>query len=382
MSDSPIPFNRPLFLEEGLSNLRKAFQNAHVSGDGSFTRKCQDYLESNLRCGKALLTTSGTDALEVCSLLLNLNPGDEIIVPAFTFVSSANAFVLRGAIPIFVDIRPDTLNLDESMLEVAISPRTKAIVVVHYAGISCEMDRIIAVASQYGLAIIEDNAHGIFGSYRGQPLGSIGNMAALSFHETKNLHCGEGGAVLINDRQHFQRSEIIREKGTDRSKFFRGEIDKYSWVDVGSSFLLSDALAAILWAQMSIADTIQLKRKQIFEGYRCGLTDWAGLSNVGLPYIPSHCGPSYHMFYLLMPDKTHQEGMIRHLKGSGVNAVFHYQALNRTPMGIKLGGQHQRCPVAEDVAERIVRLPFFFDLTSDEQDRVISAVVGYRFDVA
>jgi dTDP-4-amino-4,6-dideoxygalactose transaminase len=378
MIDPVIPFNRPLFLEQGLVNIRKAFANRVVSGDGEFTHKCQDFFKTKLRAGKALLTTSCTDALEMCALLLDVQPGDEVIIPAFTFVSTANAFVLRGARPVFVDIRPDTLNLDERLLAGAITTRTKAIVVVHYAGVGCEMDAILEIAARHGVPVIEDTAHGLFGSYRDRPLGSFGQLATLSFHETKNLSCGEGGALIINEPRFAERADILREKGTDRSRFFRGAVDKYTWQDLGSSFLPSDILAALLYAQIEIADDIQAKRRLIHEQYAVALRAWAQTRQVALPFIPDHCDQSYHLFHLVMPDAGAQHAFLQHMRTSGINAVFHYQPLHLTPMGLKLGGQAGACPVTESIAGRLVRLPFYFDLSEAEQQRVIVAVLSFR----
>jgi dTDP-4-amino-4,6-dideoxygalactose transaminase len=377
MSGKPIPFNRPYLADSGLAHIRAAFTAQHVSGDGDFTRRCQAFLESTLGGGKALLTTSGTDALELSALLLDLRPGDEIVLPAFTFASTANAFALRGARPVFADIRPDTFNLDESQLASAVTPRTRAIVVVHYAGVACEMDAIAALTEQRGLALVEDAAHALFGSFRGKPLGSFGSMAAFSFHETKNLSCGEGGALAIHDPRLVQRAEILREKGTDRSRFFRGEIAKYTWVDVGSSFLPSDILAALLWSQMEIADKIQAARSESFERYRRGLAAWAAKAGVRLPAWPDHCMPSYHLYAMLMPSELAQQGLISHLKHQGIGAVFHYQPLHLTPQGLRFGGRPGTCPVAESVAQRIVRLPLFYGLTAAEQDRIIEAVGAF-----
>jgi dTDP-4-amino-4,6-dideoxygalactose transaminase len=377
MSEPNIPFNHPLFLEDGINNVRKAYANRLVSGDGEFTRRCQAGLEGRLGVGKVLLTTSCTDALEMCALLLEINAGDEVIMPAFTFVSTANAFVLRGARPIFVDIRPDTLNIDEAQLEAAITSRTKAVVVVHYAGVGCEMDAILAIASRHGLPVVEDNAHGLFGAYRGKPLGTFGQLATLSFHETKNLSCGEGGALVINDPRFIERAEILREKGTDRSRFFRGGIDKYTWRDVGSSYLPSDILAALLWAQIEIVDTIQAKRRGIFQRYAGGLQTWAKAHGVALPTIPAHCECSYHLFYLLFPHAEIQREFIEHMQANGINAVFHYQPLHLTPMGRVFGGQAGNCPITESAAGRLVRLPFYFDLGPADQDRVCAAVQSF-----
>lgn len=377
MHETDISFNRPLFVEQGILHVRRAYQNLHVSGDGEFTRRCQGFLSRQMSAAKVLLTTSCTDALEMCTLLLELQPGDEVIVPAFTFVSTANAFVLRGARPVFVDVRPDTLNIDESLIEAAITSRTRAIVVVHYAGVACAMAPIMAIADRHGIPVIEDNAHGLFGAYRGKPLGTFGQLATLSFHETKNLSCGEGGALVINEPRFQERAEIIREKGTDRSRFFRGEVDKYTWRDIGSSFLPSDILAALLWAQIEIVDAVQAKRRSIFERYAGALQSWAANHGTRLPTIPDDCACSYHLFYLLLSDGAAQARLIRHLQATRINAVFHYQPLHLTPMGRQFGGQVGQCPVTESAAGRLVRLPFYFDLDSADQDRVIDAVRSF-----
>ena len=377
MPEPVIPFNRPLFLPHGLAYAREAFERYHVSGNGMFTKRCQEFFEQRLGAGKVLLTTSCTDALEMCALLLDLQPGDEVVMPAFTFVSTANAFALRGARPVFVDIRPDTLNLDEGRLEQAITPRTKAIVVVHYAGIGCAMDTICAIAARHRLPVVEDNAHGLFGSYRGQALGSFGQLSTLSFHETKNLSCGEGGALVINDPRFTARAEMLWEKGTDRGRFFRGEVDKYTWRDIGSSFLPSDILAALLWAQIESAETIQAKRRAIHERYERSLRPWALAQGVALPAVPDACGSSHHMFHLLLPAAPLQSVFIRHLQARGVNAVFHYQPLHLTPMGLKFGGRAGQYPVTEVTADRLVRLPFYFDLDEAGQNRVIEAVSSF-----
>jgi dTDP-4-amino-4,6-dideoxygalactose transaminase len=327
---------------------------------------------------KALLTTSCTDALEMCALLLDVQPGDEVIVPSYTFVSSANAFVMRGATPVFVDVRPDTLNINEGLLEAAITRRTKAIVVVHYAGVACELDAICRIASKMGVSVVEDNAHGLFGKYNGAPLGTFGALAVLSFHETKNLSCGEGGALLINDERLIERAEVLREKGTDRSRFFRGEVDKYTWRDLGSSFLPSDLLAALLWAQIERHEEIQSRRAEIHARYAEGLKGWAKNLGARLPIVPPGCEQSYHMFYLLLPAAEDQQGLIRHLAANRVNSVFHYQPLHLTPMGQRFGGRPGQCPVAESVAARIVRLPFYFDLSAERQQLVIDSVSTFR----
>ncbi len=375
-----IPFNRPTIVGRELYYISQVILNGHAAGDGLFTRKCQQLLEEVLGAPKVLLTTSCTDALEMAALLLDIQPGDEVIVPAFTFVSTVNAFVLRGARPVFADVRADTLNLDESQLETLITPRTKAIVPVHYAGVGCEMDHICAVASRAGVTVVEDNAHGLFGRYRGRYLGTFGQLATQSFHETKNFSCGEGGALVINTPELIDRAEVIREKGTNRSRFFRGQVDKYTWVDLGSSFLPSDILAAFLYAQLEERDRIQAQRQQIWERYNASLARWASQNGVRLPVIPSHCEQSYHMFYLLMPTLHDRERFIAHLRERDILAVFHYQPLHLSEMGRRFGGKEGQCPVTEDVSERLVRLPFYNDLSIEDQERVIEAVCSFEIE--
>lgn len=369
-----IPFNRPITVGKEFDYMRQAITDMHISGDGAFTHKCQMLLEQELGVAKALLTSSCTDALEMAALLLGIQSGDEVIVPSFTFVSTVNAFVLRGARPVFADIRPDTLNIDEDQLEYLITPRTKAIVVVHYAGVACEMDTILDVAARHNLPVVEDNAHGLFGKYKGKYLGTLGCLATQSFHETKNFTCGEGGALLINDPRYVERAEIIREKGTNRSRFFRGQVDKYTWVDVGSSFLLSDILAAFLFAQFEAREQIQAKRQQIWEYYARHLWEWARTHNVRLPIVPEHCAQPYHLFYLLMPSLEQRQAMIEHLKQCGVNAVFHYLPLHISEMGRRFGGKEGDCPVTENVSDRLLRLPFYNLLTEADQERVVTAL--------
>ena len=332
-----IPFNRPEFVGNERSYIVQAVANGHISGDGQFTKDCQRFLESQLGVPRVMLTTSCTDALELSALLLDIQPGDEVIVPSFTFVSTINAFVLRGATPMFMDIRPDTLNMDEKLLEGLITERTRAILPVHYAGVGCEMNVIMDLANKHGIAVVEDNAHGLFGKYRGQYLGTFGSLATQSFHETKNFSCGEGGALLINDPEVIERAEIIREKGTNRSRFFRGQVDKYTWVDIGSSFLPSDILAAFLLAQLERRDHIQAERRITWDFYMAALQDWASRNGVRLPVVPSHCEQAYHMFYMLLPDLVTRTRFIAHLKERAIMAVFHYLPLHRSPMGEKFG---------------------------------------------
>ena len=373
-----IPFNRPFATGDEFDYIRAAIAKPKFSGDGSFTANCHRLLEQSLGVQKALLTTSGTHALEMAALLLNIGVQDEVILPAFTFPSTANAFVLRGAKPIFVDVRTDTLNLDENQIEQRVTERTKAIFLVHYAGVGCEMEAILAIARRHGLAVVEDNAHGLYGKYRGQYLGSFGELAALSFHETKNFTCGEGGALLINDARFNQRAEILREKGTDRSRFFRGEVDKYGWIDFGSSYLPSDLLAAFLRAQLEHRDQIQSMRRQIWENYARELASWAETNGARLPIVPSDCEQSYHMFYLIMPSFERRQALISHLAGLGMLAVFHYLPLHLSPMGLRFGGGKGDCPVTEDLAARLLRLPFFTGMSMSEQAQVIDAVRAFR----
>lgn len=358
--------------------MAQAVAQGHISGDGGFSRKCHTLLEALLGVRKVLLTTSCTHALEMAALLLDIQPGDEVILPSFTFVSTANAFVLRGARPVFADIRPDTLNIDETRIERLITPRTRAIVPVHYAGVGCEMDAILDIGARHNLAIVEDNAHGLFGTYRGRNLGSLGSLATLSFHETKNITCGEGGALLINDPKYAERAEIIREKGTNRSRFFRGQVDKYTWVDVGSSYLLSDLLAAFLLAQLEARERIQARRRRIWEYYAANLGDWARANAVQLPTTPEHCAQPYHLFYMLLPSPEQRQALIAHLKTRGVHSVFHYLPLHLSDMGRSFGGQPGDCPVTENVSDRLLRLPFFNDLSETDLACVVGAIRDFR----
>jgi dTDP-4-amino-4,6-dideoxygalactose transaminase len=379
MSEIKVDFNRPVLVGNEFEYMKQAIDNGHISGDGPFTKKCHTFLERELGVPKALLTTSCTHALEMSAILLDLQPGDEVIIPDFTFVSTVNAFVLRGARPVFLDIRPDTLNLDESSIESAITPKTRAIVPVHYAGVGCEMDAIMEIAALYHVAVIEDNAHGLFGKYKGKFLGTFGSMASQSFHETKNFTSGEGGALLINDPALVERAEIIREKGTNRSRFFRGQVDKYTWVDIGSSYLPSDLLAAFLFAQFEQREKIQLHRKQVWEMYHAGLKDWANTHDIQLPHIPVHCEQSYHMFYMLLPNLELRQKLITYLRECGVYSVFHYLPLHLSDMGQGFGGKIGDCPVTEHVSDQLVRLPFHNALTSAEQEQVIDLLQQFPF---
>ena len=369
-----IPFNRPSLSGDELKYLAEAIRIGHISGDGPFTLRCQAFLERELGVRKALLATSCTHALELAALLLDLKDGDEVIVPAFSFVSTANAFVLRGAQLIFGDIRRDTLNLDERKLPDLITPNTRAIVPVHYAGVACEMEAILEVARRGNLSVIEDNAHGLFGRYRGKFLGTFGCLAAQSFHETKNVTCGEGGALLINDERFIERAEVIRQKGTDRARFFRGEVDKYTWVDLGSSYAPSDLLAAFLLAQFEAHEQIQESRRRIWERYFDELKDWAEWNDVRLPVVPADCDQAYHLFYLLLPSLPGRQRFITHLKERGILSVFHYVPLHNSEMGRRYGGAPGACPAAEMVSDRLVRLPFYNQLGETEQSRVIDTI--------
>lgn len=374
-----IPFNHPYAVGKEFEYIRQAIANSHTCGDGPFTKKCHTFFEETLGVPKALLTTSCTHALEMAALLLDIQPGDEVIVPSFTFVTTVNAFVLRGATPIFIDVRPDTLNFNEEKLEQLITPRTKALIPVHYAGVACEMEAILAIAEQYGIPVVEDNAHGLFGKYKGKYLGTFGKLATQSFHETKNFNCGEGGALLLNDSEYVERAEVIREKGTNRSRFYRGQVDKYTWVDLGSSYLPSDMLAAYLLAQLEVHEQIQAKRQQIWEYYNEHLQDWAQENGIQLPTVPAHCEQAYHMFYILLPSLEKRQALIAHLKREGINAVFHYLPLHLSDVGRKLGGKEGDCPVTEDISDRLLRLPFYNDLTEADQARIVSAI--REFDI-
>jgi dTDP-4-amino-4,6-dideoxygalactose transaminase len=378
MSGYSIPFNKPTLTGNELRYIAQAIENGQISGDGYFTKQCHKLLEEALGVTKALLTTSCTHALEMAAVLLDIQPGDEVIVPAFTFVSTINAFVLRGARPVFVDIRPDTLNLDESKVEALITPRAKAILPVHYAGVGCEMDVIMDIALRHELAVVEDNAHALFGKYKGRYLGTFGHLATQSFHETKNFTCGEGGALLINDPALVERAEIIREKGTNRSRFFRGQVDKYTWVDIGSSYLPSDMLAAFLYAQLENCAAIQNKRRHIWTFYSEHLPQWAQAHDIRLPVIPEHCEQSYHMYYVLMPSLEQRQRLIAHLKAHDILSVFHYLPLNTSEMGQKFGGKPGDCPVTEDISDRLLRLPFYNSMTDEELERVVAALYSFE----
>lgn len=372
-----VDFNKPSLMGNELAYIQEAITKRHISGDGSFTRRAQDYLQQALGVERVLLATNCTHALEMAALLLNIEPGDEVIVPSFTFVSTINAFVLRGAKPVFIDVRPDTLNMDETQLEGLVTAKTRAIVPVHYAGVGCEMDAIMNVAGYHDIPVVEDNAHGLFGKYKGRFLGTFGDLATQSFHETKNITCGEGGALLINNPRYTERAEILREKGTNRSRFFRGMVDKYTWVDTGSSYVLSDILAAFLYAQLEVSQQIQESRKRIWYYYDLNLRDWAQKNGVQTPTVPEYCEQPYHMYYMLLPDLETRQALIASLRAKGIYSVFHYLPLHLSDMGVRFGGKPGDCPVTENVSDRLVRLPFYNTLTEEEQCRVVEAVAQF-----
>jgi dTDP-4-amino-4,6-dideoxygalactose transaminase len=371
-----IPFNKPYMTGKELFYIAEAHFNGKLAGDGPFTQRCHQWLEQRTGTRKTLLTHSCTAALEMAALLLDLGPGDEVIMPSYTFVSTANAFVLRGATPVFVDIRADTLNIDETLIEAAITPHTKAIVVVHYAGVGCEMDAIMALAQRHGLVVVEDAAQGLMASYRGRPLGSIGHLGCLSFHETKNIISGEGGALLVNDARWVERAEILREKGTNRSQFFRGEVDKYTWCDVGSSFLPGELVAAFLWAQMQEADRITQQRLELWQRYDRFFAAASRSQRFQRPAVPAHCQHNAHMYAIRLRDLAQRSAFIEHLKGHGIHSVFHYVPLHSAPQGKRLGRCHGHLAVTEREAERLVRLPLWLGLEA-HLEHVLAAIDGF-----
>jgi dTDP-4-amino-4,6-dideoxygalactose transaminase len=368
-----VGFNRPAFAGKELDYIRQAVANGHTAGDGSFTRRCHTWLEATLGAPRALLTHSCTAALEMAAVLFDLGPRDEVVMPSYTFVSTANAVVLRGAIPVFVDIRPDTLNLDERLIEAAVTPRTRAIFVVHYAGVACAMDRIMDIAERRGLLVAEDAAQGLMSRYQGRPLGSIGHLAAISFHETKNVISGEGGALIVNDPRFISRAEIIREKGTNRSSFFRGEVDKYTWVDIGSSYLPSDLVAAFLFAQFEHAERLLAERRTLWQRYHEGFAALEELGKCRRPVVPADCEHNAHLYYLLLPSAATRAALIGRLKADGIDALFHYVPLHSSPAGKRFSRTSAALRHTEDLAARLVRLPMWYGMT-DEPDRVIHAV--------
>lgn len=369
-----IPFNKPARTGNELRYMEDAVARGKISGDGDYTRKCQEFLEKKFKCSKVLLTTSCTSAMEMAAILFDIQPGDEVIMPSYTFVSTANAFLLRGVKPVFVDIRPDTLNIDEGLIDKNITAKTKAVIPVHYAGVSCELDAILDICSKRGIYVLEDAAQGINSLYKNRYLGTVGDLGAFSFHETKNVISGEGGALLVNNERFRERAEIIWEKGTNRKKFFRGEVDKYTWIDIGSSYLMSDLLAAYLFAQLENLDKIQRKRKKIWDLYRQHLAELEEEGKLRLPAVPRNCVPNYHLFYILLPDRRRRDTLLRRLKEAGIHAVFHYVPLHTSPMGLKLGYRPGDLPRTESLSERVIRLPLFFDLSVGEAESIVSAV--------
>jgi len=367
-----IPFNKPYMTGKELFYIAEAHFNGMLAGDGPFTKRCHRWLEEKTGAHKVLLTHSCTAALDMAAILADIQPGDEVIMPSYTFVSTANAFVLRGGVPVFVDIRADTLNIDETLIEAAITPRTKAIVPVHYAGVSCEMDTIMDIAHRHGLLVIEDAAQGIMSTYKGRPLGAIGHMGAYSFHETKNIISGEGGALLINDKLFVERAEIIREKGTNRSQFFRGQIDKYTWVDVGSSYLPGEVIAAFLWAQMGEAEAITKRRFEVWENYHKVLAPLEADGILRRPIVPSHCGQNAHMYYILLGSLAKRTEFIGRLKEKGVHAVFHYVPLHNSPAGRKYGRVRGEMKNTEELADRLVRLPLWIN---DDMNELMTSIL-------
>ena len=371
-----IPFNKPYMTGKELWYISQAHASGHLAGDGQFTKKCSAWLEQRIGCQKALLTHSCTAALEMAAMLADVQPGDEVIMPSYTFVSTANAFVLRGAIPVFVDIREDTLNIDETKIEAAITPNTKVIMPVHYAGVSCEMDTIMEIAHRHKLLVIEDAAQGIMSTYKGRPLGSIGHMAALSFHETKNIISGEGGALLINDPRFAERAEVIREKGTNRSKFFRGQVDKYTWVDIGSSYLPGEIVAAFLWAQMEEADDINKRRLKIWATYHEGFESLEKAGKIRRPVLPQNCVHNAHMYYLLVPNLALRTALIERLKSKGIQSVFHYIPLHSSPRGQVGGRTVGDMKHTDGAGDRLVRLPMWLGL-EEHLTEIISEINVY-----
>jgi len=377
---SKISFNRPFIVGRELYYISQAVQCGQLAGDGAFTRKCNRWMEEHFHAKKVLMTNSCTSALEMAAILADVQPGDEVILPSYTFVSTANAFALRGAAMRFVDVREDTLNIDEGLIEAAITDKTKAIVPVHYAGISCEMDSIMAIAEKHGLIVIEDAAQGVNASYKGQYLGTIGHLGCYSFHETKNYISGEGGALVINDERFAERAEIIREKGTNRSKFLRGEVDKYTWVDIGSSYLPSEMIAAFLYAQLEEAEKINKKRRYIWRTYCDALESLQDRGFLRLPFVPNACNHNAHMFYVILPNEELRDKLITYLKDRGISSVFHYMPLHTSPMGMRFGAHKTKLSVTERLAPRLLRLPCYYELTGDDQVRVINEVRSFMGD--
>ncbi len=369
-----IPFNKPFIAGKELYYIAQAVTLGNIASDGYFTEKCSRILEERYGIHKVLMTPSCTAALEMAAILCDLKPGDEVILPSFTFVSTASAFVRLGAKPVFIDVRPDTLNIDENLIEEAITPKTKAIFPVHYAGVACEMDRIMAIAKKHNLFVVEDAAQGVNAFYDGRALGSIGHFGTYSFHETKNYICGEGGALCINSPDMVERAEIIRDKGTNRKQFFRGKVDKYTWVDIGSSHVLSEICCAFLYAQLEMLDVISERRRKIYEFYRYHLEPLEKEGLLRLPHQPEHCQGNYHMFYILLPDVQTRDALMAFLKRSGIEAVFHYVPLHSSPMGQKFGYKEDDLPITEELSSRLLRLPFYYEITEEQQLHVVNCL--------
>ena len=376
-----IPFNKPFIVGKELEYISRAVKDeGHLSGDGIYTRLCHEWLEKRLGCPRALLTHSCTAALEMAAILCDIRPGDEVIMPSFTFVSTANAFVLRGAVPVFVDIRKDTLNIDETLIPGAVTPRTRAIVAMHYAGTACNMTELMRIANEYDLYLIEDAAQAMLSSYKGRYLGTMGHMGCLSFHETKNIISGEGGSLLINDPNLVERAEIIRDKGTNRSRFFRGEVDKYTWVDIGSSYLPSELVGAFLWAQLEQADSIIAKRRHLFHLYLELLQPLARSGCVRLPFVDEECSGNGHIFYILTNYAEVRDALIRHLEQNAIKAVFHYVPLHSSPAGIRVGRSSGSMEVTDSVSERLLRLPLFYELNEADVHRIVESIETFFID--
>ncbi len=370
-----VPFNRPYVTGRELDAIAEAVNRAHLSADGSFSRQCRAWLQEALDCPMALLVHSCTAALEFCALLLDIGPGDEVIMPSYTFVTTATAFALRGATPVFVDIRPDTMNLDESLIEPALTRRTRAIVPVHYAGVACDMDAITQLADAYSVPIVEDAAQGICATYSGQPLGAIGALGAISFHETKNVTCGHGGVLVVNDERLCERAEMVRDKGTNRSRFVRGQVDKYTWMDIGSSYAMSDLVAAFLWPQLQDSAAITVRRRDLWNRYHSGFADAEQQGLVRRPIVPDECQHNAHMYYLVMPDRSARDRLIADLEAVDINAVFHYVPLHSSPAGRRLGRAHGRLHITDDMSSRIVRLPLWTGMDVTQIERIVDTVL-------
>ncbi|MEX3637148.1 dTDP-4-amino-4,6-dideoxygalactose transaminase [Paraburkholderia sp. BR14320] len=373
-----IPFNQPHMGGKELFYIAQAHINGKLAGDGPYTKRCHTWLETTTGCDKALLTHSCTAALEMAALLLDIQPGDEIIMPSYTFVSTANAFALRGGIPVFVDIREDTLNLDERLIEAAITPRTRAIVPVHYAGVACEMDTIMEIAQRHNLQVVEDAAQGVMATYKGRALGSIGDLGTYSFHETKNVISGEGGALLVNRPEYAEAAEIIREKGTNRSQFYRGQVDKYTWQSIGSSFLPGELIAAFLWAQLEEAEQITKTRLENWSRYHAMLEPFEAKGMLRRPVVPEHCQHNAHMYYVLVESLSERQRVLERLRQNGIDAVFHYVPLHSSPAGLRYGRTHGSLAVTESQANRLIRLPLWFGMTEDDQQQVTRAFAAFQ----